>query len=629
MCGICGVVDFGQSEPNEDAVRRMSTVMAHRGPDGNGIWSDSSATLGHTRLAVIDLTPAASQPMVSPDASLVVSFNGEIYNYRQLRDLLKARGYVFLSESDTEVILHGFREWGNSLWARLEGMFAIALWESGPKILHLVRDPLGIKPLFFSLTNTSLVFASEIKGVLASGRVEPRVNPQSLSNFLSLFYIPAPDSPIENVHAVSPATELAISSGGVRSSRYWEMTASPDHRMTQAEAQELVRQESRSAVKSSLEADVPIGLLLSGGLDSHIILDELVRTGHHDVPTTTVGFRTQNFDESEVVARTQELYGVKGETLFLEDYDVASFFDDCVWHTDSLNANFAALAEFRIFLAARQQSTVALVGSGNDELFAGYMTYIADSLHLAARRALPDPVLGQTAKLARLVPHVDRKYAPDWLAKKFAAGLTMSTAEAHFNYRSVFGPSAKQSILDPAISKSVNLDPYYVYEKHLKDVPQLELRDALLYADLQTFCIDNANVLMDGISMAFGLELRPPFLSVGYVNTAFSIPFDMKLRWTQGKMVLRRAYADRVPAHVLEGRKTGLVSPVGSLLRGDLAPLMEESLSAMDESTLLNPKPIRNAWRLHRSGERNLGLPLYLILTYLRWHTQFIKGERQ
>jgi asparagine synthase (glutamine-hydrolysing) len=629
MCGITGIVEFEGAPVEPQVVQRMTDVLSHRGPDDQGIHCEPGVGLGHRRLAIIDLSPCGHQPMATPDEMTWIVFNGEIYNFRALRAELEQHGHRFKSSSDTEVLLAGYRQWGGGLWNRLDGFFAVALWDRRDRSLTLVRDAFGIKPLFYAAAGGRVLFGSEIKALLASGLVARDVDLQSLSHYLTYFYTPGPDAIIRGVRQVGPGEVIRFTRGGMTSSRFWELRpAAAVASLSEDQVAEALREECRMAVQSSLEADVPVGLLLSGGMDSNIILHELKKVGYPDIRAVTVGFREKSFDEAAIAEHSLRSVGLKGHTTYVEDHDAAAIFDRMIYHVDSLNANVANLAEWHIFRVASTQLKVALAGMGNDELFAGYSTYLADKVR-PYYRALPSPLRHLLRYGAGHLPPSGRKYGFDFLARKFTQGAEFDAFKSHYWWRTVFTPDDQQQLFRPEAARAIDTDSYALYDRHYRRLADAGDTERILFADMQMFCIDNANVLMDGMSMAFAVEVRPPFLSKRFVEFAFGIPYRMKIRGTQTKHILRKAYEGRLPERVTGARKTGLVSPLAQLLRGDLRTLAQESFAAAGKHAYLDASYCQRLLNEHLSGRHDHSLPLYVLLNYFRWYDRFIEGGHE
>jgi asparagine synthase (glutamine-hydrolysing) len=625
MCGITGIVELDGGPVNSSVVHRMTRVLAHRGPDDEGMEVLPGVGFGHRRLSILDLSACGHQPMSTADGSLWIVYNGEIYNFRALKRELQQLGHVFRTETDTEVILYGYRQWGQECWKRLDGFFALALWDRQARELNLVRDPFGIKPLFYYATSQRVIFGSEIKALLASGMVPRDVDLQSLSHYFTYFYTPGPDAIIKGVRQVGPGEALTFSPSQRHSRRYWELRADNQFKASsEQDVAEALREECRIAVKESLESDVPVGLLLSGGMDSNIILHELIALGYPDIRAVTVGFREKSFDEASIAQASLAEAGLTGHTTFVEDHDAAEIFDKMIYHVDSLNANVANLAEYHIFRVAASQLKVALAGMGNDELFAGYSTYLADKIR-PYYRWLPGPVRQALRYGAQHLPPSGRKYGLDFVARKFTQGAEYDAFKSHYWWRTVFSPEEKAQLFGGAAAAGA--DSYGLYDRHYRHLAAAGDRERILFADMQMFCIDNANVLMDGLSMAFSVEVRPPFLSKRFVEFAFRIPYQMKIRGTGTKHILREAYRGHLPEVVTNTRKTGLVSPLAQLLRNQLRGIAEESFAAAASNhPYLDAAYCRRMLQEHLSGRWDHSLPLYVLLNYFRWHDRFIAG---
>ena len=551
MCGISGILSAGNGLNLRSRVEKMNSVLRHRGPDGEGLFADEDIALGHRRLAIIDLTSSARQPMSDDSEHAWVVFNGEIYNYSYLRKALETKGYVFRSESDTEVIVHGYLEWGEGVFTKLEGMFAIGLWDAQERLLYLARDGCGIKPLFYSCGPKGVVFSSEIKGILASGLLEPEVNLQSLSDYLSLFYVPAPDTIVKDVRQLEPGSFLRIGlDGDFRIQKFWDLADAGEQVFRDpGELHDLIQQEASTAVRNALVADVPVSLLLSSGLDSSVILSELERCGRSDVETLTIGFEEESYDEGAVAGELAEDFGFSNRQVLMDRSDISGVMSKLVYHLDMLNANPCVLAEYFYFKEVARTHKVTLMGSGNDELFAGYPTYFADAMRKPLDM-VPVAIRRWMATQCRRLPASDRKYAFEYLAKKFTSGCVYNREKSHYWWRTIFEDMEKDSVLNDSLvgRTQLNLDAFAHYDRVINRVHErLSFENQMLYADFNLFLIDNANCEVDQISMAFSLEARPPFLSKRFASFAFGIPYSEKLRNRKTKHCLRQAYKNRLP----------------------------------------------------------------------------------
>lgn len=625
LCGICGIVDFSGAPVSPDSLDAMCQALAHRGPDDHDLWTGEGVGLGHRRLSILDLSPAGRQPMASQDGGVRVVYNGEIYNFRELRAQLESKGHRFVSRTDTEVIINGYLEWGQELWSRLDGMFALALWDDRQRALHLVRDPFGIKPLFYHQQGRRVVFASELKGILASGLCEPRLNPRSLSHFLTYFYTPGPATILEDCWLVPPARALRLSAQGRAESRYWSLPqARPLGVLSEEEVLERVRQECRLAVDKALVADVPIGLLLSAGIDSNIILQELLAVAYPDIQTFTVGFTEDSYDESATVKRVVAATGVKNVTALAEEQDLAGIFDHMTRHLDSLNANPANLGTYFIVQNAARHVKVALSGSGNDEIFAGYATYLADRLR-APYRLLPPPLRWLIRGLAQRWHPSGKKYGYDYLARKFSEGAELPPEKSHYWWRTIFTDQQKEQAIQGYQGSAFEVDSFEPYEERFREMDGHGFAERSMYADLLMFNNENGNMMLDNLSMAFSLEVRPPFLTKRFVEFAFQVPFGLKLKGRKTKYCLRKAYEKPMGHELAWAKKQGLLSPVGQMVRGQLREMSREAIGQAARLPFFNGRFLQRMWDDHLAGRRDYGYHVYNILTFMRWHDLHLK----
>lgn len=626
MCGIAGVIDFSGAPVDQDVVRRMTRTLAHRGPDDEGYHFEPGVGLGHRRLSILDLSACGHQPMCNENGTVWVAYNGEIYNFRELKRELSQHGHTFRSESDTEVLIHGYEQWGDACWERLDGFFAVALWDRKERRLVLVRDPFGIKPLFYAARGERVVFGSELKALLASGFIDRTVDLQSLSHYFTYAYTPGPDAIIAGVRHVPPGESVTLTPAATKARRFWALRLNGRlDTASDADIYEQLREECKLAVERSLVSDVPVGLLLSGGIDSNIILTELTSIGYPDIQSITVGFRQDSFDETSVAKRRLRELGLHGHVTFVEDHNVGDIFDTMIYHVDCLNGNVASLAEYYIFQVAATKLKVALAGMGNDELFAGYPTYLADRLR-PYYRMLPDFVRAATRATAARLPPSGKKYGIDYLARKFTEGAEYDALKSHYWWRTFFTPADKLGLFRPEAARTIDVDSYDMYDRFYRAMPDAPAEERILYADLQMFCIENANILLDNLSMAFSVEVRPPFLSKRFVDFAFQIPYRLKLRGKTTKYVLRKAYTGRLPDHVVKRRKSGLVSPISQLLQGPLREMTEASFAAASKHSYLDHRYCQALLDEHFAGRRDNSLMLYALLTYFRWYDRLIEG---
>ncbi len=630
MCGINGIFSKNHAGDYYPNVQRMNNAIRHRGPDDEGIYQDRDIVLGHRRLSIIDLSKHASQPMTNKRQTLWVVFNGEIYNFPDLRQQLESKGHTFFSRSDTEILLHGYEEWGEQLFNKLEGMFAFGLWDKEARRLFLVRDGCGIKPIFYVFDDQKLVFSSEIKGLLASNLVERSINPQSLSNYLSLFYVPHPETILEHVKQVPPGSFLIFSvDSPPKTHTFWDIKQSimePASVRSEDQLYEQLREEVSLTVKNAIISDVPISLLLSSGIDSSILLCELKQLGHPEIETVTVGFKEASYDESHIAQQYADESGFINTSFVMDEVEIARLLEKIIYHQDSLNGNPCIFAEYFCYQQAAQKGKVTLLGSGNDELFAGYSTYLADEFR-AYYALLPHFLKQFCVTLAHYLPVREKLYSLDYVAQKFTEGSLFHRAKSHYWWRTIFSDSEKRALLKPDFlqKQEVLLDSFYTHERHYHEVQNMvSFEEQSLYTDFYLFLIDNANLKMDQLSMAFSLEARPPFLTKRFVEFAFSLPYHYKRRGRTTKYCLRKSYQHILPKYILQRKKRGLVSPLYFLFKNEFKTFFCDYVFSTSLAECFHLDYIEELLNRHLQTRQNNSYKLFALLVFAIWKKHFI-----
>lgn len=617
MCGIAGIVGPGREK--SATLRAMVAAIAHRGPDGEGFFEDGSASLGHRRLAVIDLSASADQPMSNEDGSVQLVYNGEVYNFEELRADLLRKGHVFRSRGDTEVLVHLYEEEGDSFVEKLNGMFAFALWDTRRKRLLLGRDRFGQKPLFYATAGEALVFASEIKALLAHPGVPRRVSPAAIDSLLTAHFVPAPGSFYEDIHRLMPGHLLVFEPGRPPSARPY--VPPPPPRDLRISFEEAVRETDRLfslAVKRQLVADVPVGVFASGGIDSTLILAKLRDLGHSDLSAFSLGFRQASHSELPHAEKASRLLGIPIEKLMFEP-DAMAEPDKVLDMFDEPFADVAAMPTYALARAARPKITVALTGDGGDEIFGGYehhvVAYWLDRL---------SPARGARAAAARalagLVPVDTRFRGP---LRTLRRGLEALGCEGYREgtllLRENLTPAERRSLYTPAFREEVEAhDPYAALLPPGGPSAPIErlfgLAEDRMFADLFLLKSDVA-------SMAVGLETRSPFLDVPLVDFAARLPLDLMIRGAKGKRILRELVSRRVDRGLAERRKMGFSPPVDDWLRGELAPLVEDTLLAPAAlvRAYVEPEAVRRMFEEHRERRANHRRVLWALLLLELW----------
>lgn len=639
MCGLAGFID-GAADAGENALRArvaaMADRLAHRGPDDADTWVDAAAgvALGFRRLSIIDLSPAGRQPMVSANGRLVVAYNGEIYNFRELRAELEARGCRFRGHSDTEVMLEGFAEWGVAATVeRLIGMFAIALWDREARSLTLVRDRLGIKPLYWARFGRLMLFGSELKALRAHPGWTPEIDRDALAAYLRHNYVPAPHGIYRGVHKLEPGRMLVLRpDADPEIGCYWDMRAvaragrSEPLDIDDAEALRRLEALLGDAVARRMVADVPLGAFLSGGVDSSTVVALMQAHGDRPVQTYTIGFHERDHDESAHARAVARHLGTAHTELRAEPQDALDVIPMLPEMFDEPFADSSQIPTFLVSRLTRRHVTVALSGDGGDEVFGGYNRYFwAESLRRGAGWAPPAARRAAAALLTGIPPAAwDRIFAVtprrlrlpqagDKIAK-FAGVLEAEDADAM--YRQLVTHWDRPDRLVPGSREPRGP----LWDRRLRhELPGLVER--MQFLDTVTYLPDDILTKVDRASMAVGLEARVPCLDHRVVELAWRLPRRMKLRDGQGKWLLRQLLYKHVPKELIERPKQGFAVPVGQWLRGPLRDWAETLLAApaLAEDDLLDPAPIRRCWAEHLSGRRNWQHRLWGVLMLQAW----------
>jgi len=621
MCGIAGIYNFKSAEaPRRELVEQMTDVLRHRGPDDRGFFATGPVALGMRRLSIIDLEGGA-QPIGNEDGSVQVVCNGEIYNHRDLRRELESKGHRFRSRSDVEVIVHGYEEFGVEVLQKLNGMFSFALWDAASRRLFLARDRMGIKPLYYAETSAGLVFASELKALLLVPEVRRDLDPVALRQYFTWEYIPAPRTPFVGVQKVQPATFLLIDHSGVRSSVYWRLQNLPPLSDLN-EATEGLRSHLMRSVRLQMEADVPVGAFLSGGLDSSAIVACLKESGKSSIHTFSIGFPEQDFNEIEHARHVAEFLGTSHRDEILQPrcldliQEVAGFLDEPF-------ADNSILPTFLVSRLAREQVKVVLSGDGGDELFGGYDHYKADRiaswyarLPAGARRLLlthlgngDDGGHRKRGSWRRRMRRLEEALSLPADLEHARWMVRTSTAMVHADLIQEDGRAGE---LDPTLEPWTDSFRHSPFEERLSR--QLEV-------DVKTFLVDDILFKVDRASMAVSLEARVPYLDHELVEYAFRIPERWKLRWLEGKWILRKAFRGRLPRRVLHRRKSGFSVPVAAWLRGDLRTLASDLLSSsrLQRQGILRVGAVDKLLHDHLNGSTDNGRALWALIMFQLW----------
>jgi asparagine synthase (glutamine-hydrolysing) len=601
----------------------MTDAVTHRGPDAAGYYIGTGVGLGHRRLSIIDLS-TGDQPLGNEDGTIQVVFNGEIYNFAELRAELTALGHQFRTSSDTEVIAHGYEAWGERCVERFRGMFAFALWDARAGRLLLARDRLGVKPLYYAdVAGKGVVFGSEIKSLLQDPEVSREWRADAIDQYLTLLYVPAPDTIYRGIHKVPPAHVLVADRTGVRISRYWELQFTGDGEVRREdEYLEELDHLLAEAVRLRLVSDVPLGAFLSGGIDSSTVVAYMRETSASRPVTISVGFDHQDYDEvrhAETVARH---LGCEFHPLVVTPH-VEELLPKLAWHFDEPFADSSAVPTYYVSQAARQLVTVALSGDGGDELWAGYRNHRVDHWEQRARRAL-GPLAGLTGRIAHLLPRTLKGMG---LVRHLA--LDPADAYAVKHAYDGFGREYKPRLYSADFEEAVGTTDALAKLRNLyRSCPSTDPLDRSMSVDSQTYMIDDVLTKVDRMSMAVSLEAREPLLDHKLLEFAARVPSGLKLKNGRSKYLLRRALERRVPHSILERGKQGFAAPIGEWLRGPLVPMASDLLldGRLRTRGIFNPVEVSRLWDEHQSRRADHRHRLWQLLMLELWFRQFIDG---
>jgi asparagine synthase (glutamine-hydrolysing) len=633
MCGIAGLFHYQDPERPvaTEVLLAMTRALAHRGPDGEGLWSAPAIGLGHRRLAILDLTDRAHQPMVDPGKRFVLTYNGEIYNFRRLRSRLEERGHTFRSTGDSEVLLTAYREWGQDVVTKISGIFSFAIWDAQERSLFLARDPLGVKPLFYAPGPPSFHFASEVKAILHDPAIDRQLDEEALDAFFTLGYTPAPLTGLRNVRQLLPGHAALISEKGFQSWRYWQNPyAGEPRRVSFPTAIEEFQDCLDRVTRAQMVSDVPVVGFLSGGLDSAALLRAMKRADLGPVRAFTVGFERQAFDERDAARATARCLGVDLSERVL-GLDAASLLPRAALHLEEPTADSSALAVYLLCQAAAEDFKVAMSGDGADELLAGYETYRATGWARRYRQ-LPKVVRqGLIQPLTRALPVSDRKYSLRERATRFTYGAELGPGLDHCAWRVIFTNDLKRRLYEPQFSQRIaGCEPLSRYCDHIRGVPPTrEPLAGLLNADTEFYLPNDMLVKIDRMSMAHGLEVRVPFLDIEIVSLCANLPPNFKLHWGRNrKHILRQSLRGSIPESVLCRRKSGFNIPVGEWMRGSLGELLLDAASTTrrDLSRFLDLEKLRRLAADHQRRRTDHGHSLFCALMFSLWLDNVARG---
>jgi asparagine synthase (glutamine-hydrolysing) len=621
MCGIVGIFDTrGGRLIESERLERMNESQHHRGPDGSGLHIEAGLGLGHRRLSIIDVA-TGQQPLWNEDNSVVVVFNGEIYNYQALIPELVALGHRFRTKSDTEVIVHAWEAWGERCVDRLRGMFAFALWDRNRQTLFLARDRLGVKPLHYAfLPDGTLLFGSELKSLLAHGGLGRKVDPCAIEEYFALGYVAEPRTIFVGTRKLPPAHTLSLRRGErlAEPVRYWDPRFTLDHVLSPQEAIAELLARLDESVALRLVSEVPLGAFLSGGVDSSAVVASMARVSAQPVNTCSIAFSDPAFDESRYAEMVAQRYGTRHfvDRVESDDFDLIDTLA-CVY--DEPYADSSAIPTYRVCQLARRHVTVALSGDGGDENFAGYRRYRLHVGEERVRRALPQSVRGPIfGALGRAYPKAD--WAPRFLrAKSTFEALGRDAVAAYFHSVSILRDDMRRRLFSGRFK--ADLGGYNAIEVFRRHAALAQTDDPLAliqYLDLKTYLVGDINTKVDRASMAHSLEVREPLMDHPLVEWLASLPSSLKIHSGESKWLLKKAMDSRLPQQVLYRPKMGFAVPLARWFRGPLRQRVREALTGerLLETGIFEPAYLRRLVDDHQSGRRDYSAPLWTLLMF-------------
>jgi asparagine synthase (glutamine-hydrolysing) len=621
MCGIAGWYGSRQTQDDRALLKSMLSTLIHRGPDDQGEYVEGPVALGSRRLSIIDVQ-GGHQPISNEDGTVWVVLNGEIYNFKELRRELEGKGHVFATHTDTEVIVHGYEEWGDECIPRLNGIFGLAVWDSRLRRLLLARDHFGVKPLYYHDDGQRLTWASEIKAILVDSGIPRRVDVDALDLYLTFRFVPSPRTMFAHISKLAPGHMLIKDEAGCRVERYFLPPPAATQQFTEREWIELLQQRLEEAVKRQMMSDVPIGALLSGGVDSGVVVAIMSQLTDRPVRTFTVGFEgNDDINELDEAQRTAALFGTVHEHVLLTSINYQEMLQKVVWHLDEPIATMSALAMYSVCKLARDHVTVVLTGQGADEPFAGYPRHFGERygalyryLPTALRERVIRPLVESLPRRERLKRAV-RSLGTDDITQRFA------------QVYAVFSEPMKAALWQPGFVKQEGLQRVHeVVDYWRAGVKDLDPLVQMAYVDVRLSLSDDLLTYGDKMSMAASIEARVPFLDVEYMRVAEALPASLRIRGRIHKYIHKKAIEKWLPPEVIGRRKRGFETPVDRWFRSELSGYVRSMLLSQDAACPLyfRPAAIEALLSEHISGRHDHQRQIFSLLVFELWHRQFI-----
>lgn len=622
MCGIAGFAGSG----NQDTLGRMVAAVRHRGPDDQGFFVSGSVGLGHARLSIIDLSPTGKQPMLSADGNAVIIFNGEIYNFRELKsELLQKNSYPFRGSSDTEVMLALYQTDGIDFLKKINGMFALALYDKQKGLLFLARDRMGKKPLYYGVFGNTLIFGSEPKALLQHPACTRKLNFEALNDYLHYEYVPTPNCIFEGIHKLEPAHYALWQNEKFTTHSFWSMDFT-ENKIPEPETLKQLDAAIQRSVSQRLVADVPLGIFLSGGLDSSTIAYYAQKASTQKIKTYSIGFKEASFDESMFARTVAKHIGTDHHEQMLSAHDSLDLIPRIAELLDEPMADASIIPTYLLSKFTREYVTVALGGDGGDELFAGYPTFQAFKLARWYRRIPRGLRRSMLEPLLSLLPSSERNMSAGFLARRFVAGTIAAEAYQNQVWLSAFsGPERSQLFAPDVWAQLSHKSEFETIDRYRDEIASASEENKLLYAYMRTYMMDEVLVKVDRASMYNSLEVRAPFLDYELVDYVNHLPFSYKLRGFTTKYLLKRLMHNKLPSHIVYRKKKGFGVPMTAWLRNELRPLCQELLSKdrITRQGLFNHDYVSRLMDDHQNRRRDHRKELWTLMVFQMWYDRW------
>lgn len=630
MCGICGIINFSGKPIEPQILSSMNNTLMHRGPDDEGYFFDNTAGascgFGHRRLSIIDLY-TGKQPIHNEDQTIWIVYNGEIYNFQELRHDLEKQGHKFYTKTDTEVIVHLYEQLGPECLEKLRGMFSFAIWDKKQKQLFLARDRIGKKPLNYYVDQNRLIFASETKAILKAENIIPELDLEAMHYYLTYQYVPAPYTMFKNIKKLLPAHYLIWNKSGLVIKKYWQVNFSDKINITEQDAAGQLMEQLKEATRLRLVSDVPLGVFLSGGMDSSAVVALMHLLKAPSIETFSIGFAEREYNELPYARQVAKLFNCKHHALLIKP-KMLEILPKLIWHYNEPFGDYSCIPTYYVALMAKEYVKVVLTGDGGDESFAGYQRYAVfkqtkflDLIPVFLRKAL-----GTSYKILPNSPEMRSFF---WQLKRFLKFMPYPDVRRYGGWMCCFDEDEKNSLYHNNITSALrNIDPLKLLENIYNKSHAQGLIDKIIATDILTYLPDDLLVKTDIATMANSLEARSPFLDHKIIEFGATVPENLKLNNTISKFILKQAFKHILPREILNRNKKGFGIPMGQWFRTDLKKYLTETLysSKLIQDNILNKQFIDNIINVHMSGSEDYGYKLWNLLNLELWYDTFIKS---